>query len=764
MLREQADPAAVNSKTPDDSGSTDMADNPHSVKQARVMRVRAVAAVGLLWLFCAHSYAQNVVHATHRGPHEATIDGVLDEPFWQEGEWSTGFTERRPLAGATPPVATRFKVRFDSDALYIAVVSELLPGEQPRALEMSRDSFRIFDDEAITVKIDVRRDRRTTLGFALNPAGQQLDYIAVDNGQIFRRELDSVWESGTHVHDDRWVAEYRIPVAALALPATDGQRIVGFNITRDHNARRATYDWAALPLEFGAFSALHYGELRGLEGMSGGRPLTLIPYVIGGWLNQDESRPPRGSPWTALAGGEARMRIGEDSWAELTVLTDFAQVDLDDPAFNLDRFPLFFAERRPFFLNGIDVFSFGVAEQAQPFFTRRIGLDANRDPIPLLGGLKLYGRVRTGESQSISYGLLDVVSGGDLYGNSPLTNDAVARLRYNLGEGSYVGVLSTVRTLRGQRSDVSAGADFSARAGRLQIDGFVAGTFNEPSDDEDSRDVARGAAARVAMRWRGQAFRPSASVLWVGEEFRPAVGFVRRRDVLRSDATLYYQHRTPRYGLEAVDLYVRGRQELDGDGRGNLGRSADAEIGLGWVKGAYLYTRAGYINDVVREPFELGGRTIAAGSYDGVRVLAGIRRSSNRNPAFSLDYQGQSGFFGGIRQQLDGSASLSLTRHLRLAGSGSVSFINLPDQDELRAGSASLSATVAPSTQLQADLAWQVNTLDKSYVTLARLRWRWWPGSDIFFVFRERRSYADASEPIERSVWLKLTYRVDALL
>ena len=220
----------------------------------------------------------------------------------------------------------------------------------------------------------------------------------------------------------------------------------------------------------------------------------------------------------------------------------------------------------------------------------------------------------------------------------------------------------------------------------------------------------------------------------------------------------------PGMGLEAVDLYVRGRQELDGDGRGNAGRGANAEIGLGWVKGAYLYTRVGYVDEVVRAPFELAGRSIAAGSYRGIEVLTGISRSTNRNPAISVDYRGQSGFFGGIRQQLDGSASVSITRHLRLAGSGSASFINLPTYEELRAGSASLSATVAPTTRLQADLAWQVNTLDQSYVTLARLRWRWWPGSDIFLVYRERRSYDDDAAPIDRSLWLKLTYRVDTLL
>ena len=662
----------------------------------------------------------------------------------------------------------------DEDALYVGIVCFLMEGETPRALNSARDDFRLFSDDAISLKFDVRHDRRNTVGFATNPAGAQLDYLAVDNGTSFRREYDAIWEVATQVHPDRWVAEFRIPVPALGLAPAEGPRVLGFNVTRDHNHRRATYDWNAIPLEFGAVSALHYGELRGMDGMAGGRPLILIPFALGAYREDDPSRPPRGTPWTVGAGLDAQMRLGEDVWGEVSVLTDFAQVDLDDPAVNLDRFPLFFPERRAFFLTGLDVFEFGASGVAQPYFSRRIGLDDNREEIPMLAGAKVYGRTPLGERTSLSFGVLDGLTGGSLYGDAPLTNDAVARLRLNIGDASYVGGMATVHwvdprgTAIGLRPATTAGADFRLRAGpdaRVQVDGFFAGTFDEVAN-EDTAEVTsrRGAAGQLNAQWRGANFRPSVGLLWVDEDFDPAVGFVRRRGVAQTNGTLFYQHRTSRYGLEQVDLSLRGTQELEQDFRGNLGRNVNAEIGLGWVAGGYAYLRADYDEKVVREDFEIAGRPVAAGRYPGLRVLAGFSRPESVNPFFGIDYLGESSFFGGFRQSLSGWVGGSITRHFRMQVNGSASFLDLPNEAPFVAATASAVVTVAPTVNLQFDGVFQLNDVEQTTVALFRIRWRYVPGSDLFVVYRERRPYGGSEVELERRATLKLTFRYDALL
>ncbi|HJL00324.1 MAG TPA: DUF5916 domain-containing protein [Polyangiaceae bacterium LLY-WYZ-15_(1-7)] len=739
-----------------------------------------LVAAALAAAFTTPAVAQDAPRRTlevrPRRAEPIRIDGRLDEPIWEEAEEATGFVERRPLTGQPAPARTRFRVLYDPEALYVGVVCELLPGETPRGVEMTRDDFRLFSDDAISLKFDVRHDRRNTVGFATNPAGAQLDYVAVDNGTSFRREFDAVWEVATSVREGAWVAEFRIPVAALGLAPTEGARVLGFNVTRDHNHRRATYDWNAIPLEFGATSALHYGELRGMEGMAGGRPLILIPYLLGAWREGDESRPPRGSPWTLGAGLDARVRLADDVWGELTTLTDFAQVDLDDPAVNLDRFPLFFPERRPFFLSGLDVFEFGLEAVAQPFFSRRIGLDEGRDEIPMLAGAKVYGRAPLSERTSLSFGVLNALTGGDLFGDAPLTNDSVARLRLNVGEASYVGGIATVHWVDGARTrpETTAGADFRLRAAegqRLQIDGFFAGTFAErAAEPEDEMapppplESVRSAAGQLAVRWRGAAFRPSASLLWVDAEFDPAVGFVRRRGVAQANATIQYQHRTSTYGLEAVDLYLRGTQELEQDLSGSLGRNVNAELALGWVAGGYLYLRADWDEKVVREAFEVAGREVPAGVYRGPRVFAGFSRPDTVNPAFSIDYFGEGSYFGGVQQTVSGTFSAYASRFFRFALSGAGSFVRLPNEEPFVAATGAASFTVAPTTTLQMDGVFQINNVAGSLVTLARLRWRYVPGSDLFVVYREQRPYGGGTVERERRLTVKLTYRYDALL
>lgn len=726
--------------------------------------MRCSLALGLAWVLAAlPALAQpgdRAVVAAPVGDVPLVIDGHLAEAAWATAEETGDFVERRPVRGAVPPVATRFAVLYDEDALYFGITCELAEGEVPRAAELTRDSTRVFADDTVSVKLDVRHDRRNTLGFAVNAAGAMLDYVAIDNGRIFRPEFDTVWEAAVHVGEREWTVEMRLPATALGLSSQEGVRIFGLEITRDHNAARGTYDWAALPVELGAFAATHYGELQGGSEMATGRPLVLVPYVTGGLREDDPGRFPSGTPWAVSAGGDARLRLGQDVWGEITVLTDFAEVDLDDPVVNLDRFPLFFPERRPFFLTGLDVFEFGEEGLIQPFFSRRIGLDDQREEIPMLGGAKIYGRAPLGARTSLGVGLLEAVTYGD-----QLDSYSVGRLRLNVGEASYVGAITTVRA-RPDANDASAGADFLARVGRFEIRGFGTGSFNdsltaEPTDD--SR--ARGAAGQLEAFYRGQVFRAYAVTRWIGDGYDPKVGFVQRDDYAQAFTRLQWQHRTSALGLETVDVHLRIGQELDASLQENVGRSAGLELALGWVSGWYGYARADAFQDVVREDFTIAGRDVASGSYDGLRVYFGFSRAEERNPSFGIDYFAQASFFGGTRQSVSGNVGLVATRHLRLRLSGSGGFIELPNAAPFAVATASGALTIAPTTRLQFDGVFQLNTVAGSTTALARLRWRYLPGSDLFVVYQEDRPYRASSEQLlERRALLKLTFRYDALL
>ncbi len=713
--------------------------------------------------------APRTLDAHPRGEAPIAIDGRLDEAPWQAAPASAGFVERTPIPGAAPPVVTTLRVLYDDDALYVGLEMGLLPGERPRALELRRDDYGIFDDDAVSVKIDVRHDHRNTVGFVTNPEGAQLDYVAIDNGRSFRREFDAIWEVATTVEATRWTAEFRLPAAALGLPRGEGARVLGLQISRDHNARLATDDWAPMPPEMGAFSALHYGELRGVRGLGGGRPLVLIPFALGRYLRDAD-----GDGFTPALGGEVRLRVADDVWAEATVLTDFAEVDLDDQRINLDRFPLFFPERRPFFLSGIDVFEFGEPGVAQLFFTRRIGLDANGGAIPILAGVKSYGRVgRT------AFGVLDVLT--DATPTEPAANHGVVRIRQNLGDSSYVGAMFGARTFvplggrdapatDGVEPHYSAGADALVRLAdeRLELSGFASYTAREapPSMDAEVPSAAStGSAGRLAVKYRGKLLQPELSTLFVSRDFRPELGFVRRRDIVQTRLGVPFIHRVLTRWLRSWSGGLAGTLIASEDLSRRVGSKGSWDLGLTTLGGWDVAVGADYEEDVVDAPFTLlPGLDVAAGTYRGATLRAFVSAPTGRNPTASVYYELSNAFFGGTQHYLSTDASVSFGPHVKLAQSLVVAWIALPGADPTRTLTLNGSLTVAPSPRLAFDLIGQFNSVSETAVAMLRARWRFLPGSDLFFVWREALDVAGRVAERERSLTLKASLRLDLVL
>jgi len=744
-------------------------------------------ACASLWAAGVHAQERTDVvdsHDPHRpeptvearstlGEH-VTIDGVFDEPAWGRAPFADGFRERVPHPDRTPPVETRFRVLFDDGALYFALEMMLAPGQAPRAIERTRDGTDLYSDDAVTLKIDARHDRRTTVGFSLNPAGTQLDYLAIDNGRVFRREFDTVWESSVRVLDDRWVAEVRIPAVALGLSdvagaSADGgaegaERVIGLNVSRDHAARIATYDWSRMPPEFGPWSALHYGEIHGVTGLGGGTPINATPYV----LLEHRSTPGDGTTPEGLrfaAGGEAQLRLFDDTWLEATALTDFAQVDLDDALVNLDRFPLFYPERRPFFLSGLDVFDFGVAGIAQPFYSRRIGLDARARPVPVLGGLKLYGR-----EGPVSFGLLDVMTdegGGE-------ANALAGRVRVRLDDGaSYVGAIVVARQPilgGGARTDETAnhttvGADALVRTldRRLELAAFVFGTSRD-GPDADPADTGEGLAAYAGVRYLGEWAQPRAYFLYQDEGLAPTLGFVRRRGAPRALVEVPLVARPRGFFLRRLTLITTGIVETSAAFDRVLTMTGSMSLDLESHDGWDLVAAGSYVEDTVQRDFEpVPGVTVLAGTYRGAQLSASLSAPDNFNPYFYASYGVSNAYFGGLRHNGYAQLAWSPIPEIRLVATADVYRVELRGYQGFWTYALNGLVRVTPTTALQADLVARVDAESRTAIGMLRVRWRFAPGSDLFLVWREDMVY----EPVltsQRTLTLKVSYRIDGLL
>ncbi|MDQ3031009.1 MAG: DUF5916 domain-containing protein [Myxococcota bacterium] len=704
------------------------------------------------------------LRATARGEHAIDIDGALDEAPWEAAQIAGGFVERTPHPGSAPPVATTFRVLYDDGALYLGFELELAEGESPRALCMTRDSTEIWDDDAISVKIDARRDHRTTLGFVVSASGAQLDYLVLDNGRAFRREVDMVWESAVRIEARRWTVEMRIPAVSLGLGDAEGERSIALNVSRDHNAFAATYDWSEMPPEFGAFSALHYGVIEGLRIGASGAPLAVTLYSLGEYASPESGDPAEG--FRGAIGGDALLRLDADVWAEATVLTDFAQVDLDDALVNLDRFPLFFPERRPFFLNGLDVFDAGVPETLVPFYSRRVGLDAQGNSIPLLGGVKLYGR-----EGPVSFGVIDVLT--DQQGDVPAANHVAGRARVALDEGaSYVGAFIVSRQPfrwdgapidRGPSATYGGDALVRAIDDRLELYGFAAGTVLDGALASGSS--GEGFAGAASARWRGEVWQPVLTGLFVDRDFFPEDGFARRPGSARLALDSPFVARPSgffRRMQAGPDLEVQVSDDFGRVLYGSAGIDVEVEGEAGWTAGA----GADFREDVLDEDFEVVPGVFArAGTWRGAFVEAWVASPSARNPYVELYYSVSNAYFGGEVHNPFARLAFSLGPWVRIDLRADVYHVRLREYAPFWTYAINGLLRVTPSTALQIDLIGRVDGENDRATALARLRWRYAPGSDVFVVWREEVDWSLPGEVrVDHQVTFKMTYRFDLLL
>lgn len=718
------------------------------------------------------SPAKKVLKATLISPSQRPkIDGLLNEDIWQSVVWGDGFVERSPTPGAAPPVQTQLGVLFDGEHLYIAVKMETRPHETPVAWELRRDRTSMWNDDAISIKLDPRLDQRTSLVFVTNPAGAQLDFIALDNGAVFSVEHDAIWNVQTSIQPHAWFAEYQIPISSLLISDQSVQsESIGLNASRDHNARQATDDWSLLAPEFGPFSALHYGRIEGLKGLKSARLLTVTPYgalktgtsPLGTGL-KTKAFTDSGIKGAVQMGGEFKLSLSHSEWLEGTALTDFAQVDLDDPLINLNRFALYFPERRSFFINGLDIFSFGKRGRSQLFFSRKIGLTSTGDEVPITGGLKLYGR-----RGAVRYGVLSALTDETTTLNEPARLFHVVRGRYDWGRGSSIGVMAVHRSSPFEEKDhihYGVGADARARLldTRLELEGFYGLTINDhQTSNSKATQMLQGSTAGLQLSWRDRNFRPTLSFEWVEADFDPVMGFTYRQDYAQASTLLSYALFSPSLSLRTVEIGLESDVKRTANLENDLGNQ-NSLFALFCLSGNWCFMGSGqFERDEVTTSFERSGLFIQAQRYDSWIGYLSAYSPQGRRVAGQFVYQYQHGYFGGWLHNVETQMNLAISPHFRISSAINYARFEIRGfEDEAQIGNieqrtsiqdqsigANLQLIVTPSPTLMIDTVTQINSNTASWMSQARLRWRYLPGSDLFFVLRRADPSPELLKPL----------------
>lgn len=680
---------------------------------------------------------------------EIVVDGRADEKTWALAPADDRFRERTPNLGQEAPLRTWFKVAYDDQYLYVFIDCESKPNDVT-VRTLRRDNTGIFADDTVYVKLDPTHTRRNGYSFGVNADGAQIDILGLEDGRDFIVEWDSVWTAETVRREDGYSVEYRIPFAVLGIKSAD-VATMGLNFSRDVPSDNSTYDWRLFVPPRSAMAASQFGTLEGLENIRAGRAVEVTPYALAQTsFDRSFSADPTRRPNVAT-GADFRVQLGAASYAEATLLTDFAQVEADAVQVATNRFPLFFPERRPFFINGLDVFNFGRRSEAQLFFSRRIGLEGG-SPVPILGGAKVYGR-----SGVLQYGVLQVQTLGSsedpsrgVLPSSP-ENFTVGRVRVQATRSLNLGMMLLGRHRLGStgHDDAAGGVDAQliTLGGKLQGYGFVAGTWaqqapEEPPPPEDppapEAPPEIGSSAYAALEYRGLYVRPSMSWLWSDADFDPRLGFYRRTNATRQTASLVFAPRPKAPSIREVNFGPTVSLETTPDYTARLGQEASGYVQLDWANGANVGSSFAYFLDAVQDDFPLYGYTIEAADYRGLRSRTYAGLPSRRVVGGDVSYQFAE-LFGGAVHQPSASTTLRLGKHFTLGASYTHLVGRFREADEtFNFGFANGNIDVAITRNLAFDnlLRMDLSPGAERVGVQSRLRWRFLPGSDLFLVYR----------------------------
>ncbi len=429
-------------------------------------------------------------HAVRR-EGSVSIDGHLDEPAWAAAPKQTNFTQRFPKDGIKAQLETRFSVLYDDKALYVGVWADDPHPELIRKLLTRRDVDVLAD--AILIGFDSYHDRRTAYVFQLNAAGVQRDMVLFDDSKQ-DDTWDAVWTGEASVQATGWTAEFRIPLNQLRFATGDSQEW-GLQVLRIVGRTQEQASWSPWPRSAPEVVS-RFGVIDGIDGLKPGRRLELLPYASGGFevMPVDAADPLNDSASLRRnAGLDVRYGLGPAFTLSATLNPDFGQVEADPSQVNLSGTELFFAEKRPFFLEGVDLFKLPIGHSDNPnegaFYSRRIGAAPNEPAMDyayikqptsttIYTAAKLTGKTRGGWS----LGVFDAVTGEesativDAAGAratpivAPLTNYAVGRIKRDLNDGrtSLGASLTSVNRQLGDSPLVSLLHDQAYTAG-LQV-------------------------------------------------------------------------------------------------------------------------------------------------------------------------------------------------------------------------------------------------------------------------------------------------------
>ena len=736
---------------------------------------------------------RSTITAIQLGQEETVhLDGRVDEQFWRRGTPASGFLQENPNEGEPATEVTEVYVAYDADNLYIGAI---LYDSDPSGIlgnQMERDGM-IFADDRFMWILDTFLDGRTGYYFEINPAGLMGDGLlggggggrgggggggggfGGGGGRGFgvNKSWDGIWEARVERNGEGWSAEIRIPFRTLNF--NPEQDTWGINFHRTVRRKQEESRWTGHRRNQQFTRPVHAGRLTGLQGMSQGLGLEAVPYGLFGWTHTPENDDPTEFP--ADAGIDVSYNVTPSLRAAVTVNTDFAEVESDERRVNLTRFPMYFPEKRDFFLEGSGVFSFSPTSGIYPYFSRNIGLYEG-EPVPITYGARLGGQMGMYE-----LGLVHVHTASDLLIDEE-ENDTtdiqpedftIARIKRSMFEQSTLGFIYTRRHTAVDDTGYAPpdrhtfGADLDLFTStfmgdkNLQAEAFFLGHTDPESEGTSS--FADLTARGIRINYPNDILQIHTSYRELGDDFDPAVGFTRRNGLKRIQPTIGFAPRPADFlGIRQLRWRLQFEYLMNTEWERETQKTDFTLLNVNMHSGDDFSFTVTHLRERLDEEFEIhDGVTIPIGDYETIEWQAFLRTASKRIVSTRARASGGE-FWSGTKKEY----SVDLT------------FRPMPGismESEYEWNSVSLREGEFTTNVVRADAKWQMspwmsltNNVQYDDVSdivglFSKFRWIITPGSELFVVYTHNWQNMDGGlfdrfrlETLSRGATTKINY------
>jgi hypothetical protein len=678
----------------------------------------------------------------------------------------TDLKQIKPNYGASASENTEIRIAYTSKTLYVAVVCyDSAPNEI--VVSDSRRDADLNDDDSFLFIIDTYNDQQNGFLFGTNADGMEYD-AQIDNegsgnfsanrqqgGVVGGTNInwDASWVVKTEKGDYGWSAEFAIPLRSIRFNGGEN-KTWGINFQRNISKRSETAYWANLPLGFDIKRVSLAGKMHGLD-LKSPKNLKVIPYGLIQAVQNNQ--PPKNSNSKTAIGGDIKYSLTPGLTLDMTYNTDFAQVEVDEQQVNLDRFNLFFPEKRPFFLENAGQFSVGSPGEVDLFFSRRIGIGTNGSLVPIIGGSRVSGKIGQTNVGLLSMFTDEVPSeSGNV--NIIKNNYSVARVNHDFAaKRSSIGGIFVNRSGIGNDMDYNRVFAMDGKLGigkKAQLSGYISKS-NTPGIT--ANDHAFNFLA--VYNWNGWNLR--AGYTEVGEGFNPEVGFLLRSAFKKPEFLIFKQWRPKNTGkLLEVRPHVSYRGYWNFQ---NTQETGFLHVDNHWVweSGFEIHTGINFTRETVLSPFPISNVTVDIGEYNHQELQLVLMTNANRKFYFQTRTV-IGGYFGGNRISSTNKATFRVGDKFNTEGVLNYNRLKLPNGDaNVVITGARLAYSFTPRMFLQSLV--QYNNVSNITSVNARFGWLRNANTGLFVVINviKDTDYLDALN--NQSITIKYSHQFDLL-